>query len=134
MSFKLNERITTIRKELKLSQSAFGEHIGVSRDVIKNIDNNIVDAETKPLLVQQICKEYNVNRTWLETGEGNMFNDLSRDAEIAEYIGSVLADEEDSFQKRLISALSKMTVEEWEVLEKLVTRLAQNDENKKESE
>ena len=134
MSFKLNERITTIRKELKLSQSAFGEHIGVSRDVIKNIDNNIVDAETKPLLVQQICKEYNVNRTWLETGEGNMFNDLSRDAEIAEYIGSVLADEEDSFQKRLISALSKMTVEEWEVLEKLVTRLAENEENKKESE
>ena len=134
MSFKLNERITTIRKELKLSQSAFGEHIGVSRDVIKNIDNNIVDAETKPLLVQQICKEYNVNRTWRETGEGNMFNDLSRDAEIAEYIGSVLADEEDSFQKRLISALSKMTVEEWEVLEKLVTRLAENEENKKESE
>lgn len=134
MSFKLNERITTIRKELKLSQSAFGEHIGVSRDVIKNIDNNIVDAETKPLLVQQICKEYNVNRTWLETGEGNMFNDLSRDAEIAEYIGSVLADEEDSFQKRLISALSKMSVEEWEVLEKLVTRLAGNEENKKESE
>lgn len=134
MSFKLNERITTIRKELKLSQSAFGEHIGVSRDVIKNIDNNIVDAETKPLLVQQICKEYNVNRTWLETGEGNMFNDLSRDAEIAEYIGTVLADEEDSFQKRLISALSKMTVEEWEVLEKLVTRLAENEENKKESE
>lgn len=134
MSFKLNERITTIRKELKLSQSAFGEHIGVSRDVIKNIDNNIVDAETKPLLVQQICKEYNVNRAWLETGEGNMFNDLSRDAEIAEYIGSVLADEEDSFQKRLISALSKMTVEEWEVLEKLVTRLAENEENKKESE
>ena len=134
MSFKLNERITTIRKELKLSQSAFGEHIGVSRDVIKNIDNNIVDAETKPLLVQQICKEYNVTRTWLETGEGNMFNDLSRDAEIAEYIGSVLADEEDSFQKRLISALSKMSVEEWEVLEKLVTRLAENEENKKESE
>lgn len=134
MSFKLNERITTIRKELKLSQSAFGEHIGVSRDVIKNIDNNIVDAETKPLLVQQICKEYNVNRAWLETGEGNMFNDLSRDAEIAEYIGSVLADEEDSFQKRLISALSKMAVEEWEVLEKLVTRLAENEENKKESE
>ena len=134
MSFKLNERITTIRKELKLSQSAFGEHIGVSRDVIKNIDNNIVDAETKPLLVQQICKEYNVNRAWLETGEGNMFNDLSRDAEIAEYIGSVLADEEDSFQKRLISALSKMTVDEWEALEKLVTRLAGNEENKKEDE
>lgn len=132
MDWNTNERITLLRKELKLSQTEFGERIGVSRGVIKNIDDkNVI---VKPLLIQQICKEYNVNRTWIETGEGNMFNDLSRDAEIAEYIGSVLADEEDSFQKRLISALSKMTVEEWEVLEKLVTRLAENEENKKESE
>lgn len=132
MDWNANERITLLRKELKLSQTEFGERIGVSRGVIKNIDDkNVI---VKPLLIQQICKEYNVNRVWLETGEGNMFNDLSRDEEIAGYIGSVLADEDDSFQKRLISALSKMTVEEWEVLEKLVTRLAQNEENKKESE
>ena len=135
MSYEINIRIKELRKNtLKLSQAAFGERIGVSRSVIQNLDDNIVDVSTKPLLIQQICKEYNVNRAWLETGEGNMFNDLSRDAEIAEYIGSVLADEEDSFQKRLISALSKMAVEEWEALEKLVTRLAENEENKKESE
>ena len=130
MDWNANERITLLRKELKLSQTEFGERIGVSRGVIKNIDDkNVI---VKPLLIQQICKEYNVNRIWLETGEGNMFNDLSRDEEIAGYIGSVLADEDDSFQKRLISALSKMTVEEWEVLEKLVTRLAGNDKENKE--
>ena len=134
MNYEINARILELRKFLKLSQTDFGKSIGVSRGVINNIDLNIVDIETKPLLIQQICKEYNVNRVWLETGEGNMFNDLSRDEEIAGYIGSVLADEDDSFQKRLISALSKMTGEEWEVLEKLVTRLAGNEENKKESE
>ena len=128
----INERILSIRKSFSLSRAAFGQSLGVSGDVIKNLDYNLT--EPKPAFIELICRTYNVNRTWLETGEGNMFNDLSRDAEIAEYIGSVLADEEDSFQKRLISALSKMTVEEWEVLEKLVTRLAQNDENKKESE
>ena len=128
----INERILSIRKSFSLSRAAFGQSLGVSGDVIKNLDYNLT--EPKPAFIELICRTYNVNRTWLETGEGNMFNDLSRDAEIAEYIGSVLADEEDSFQKRLISALSKMTVEEWEVLETLVTRLAQNDENKKESE
>ena len=128
----MDTRIKELRKSLKLSQTDFGKHLGVSRDVINNIENKRV-APTEPI-IKLLISEFNVNRTWLETGEGNMFNDLSRDAEIAEYIGSVLADEEDSFQKRLISALSKMTVEEWEVLEKLVTRLAQNDENKKESE
>lgn len=128
----INERILSIRKSFSLSRAAFGQSLGVSGDVIKNLDYNLT--EPKPAFIELICRTYNVNRTWLETGEGNMFNDLSRDAEIAEYIGSVLADEEDSFQKRLISALSKMTVEEWEVLEKLVTRLAGNEENKKESE
>ena len=128
----MDTRIKELRKSLKLSQTDFGKHLGVSRDVINNIENKRV-APTEPI-IKLLISEFNVNRTWLETGEGNMFNDLSRDAEIAEYIGSVLADEEDSFQKRLISALSKMTVEEWEALEKLVTRLAENDENKKESE
>ena len=128
----MDTRIKELRKSLKLSQTDFGKHLGVSRDVINNIENKRV-APTEPI-IKLLISEYNVNRAWLETGEGNMFNDLSRDAEIAEYIGSVLADEEDSFQKRLISALSKMTVEEWEVLEKLVTRLAENEENKKESE
>lgn len=128
----INERILSIRKSFSLSRAAFGQSLGVSGDVIKNLDYNLT--EPKPAFIELICRTYNVNRTWLETGEGNMFNDLSRDAEIAEYIGTVLADEEDSFQKRLISALSKMTVEEWEVLEKLVTRLAENEENKKESE
>ena len=128
----INERILSIRKSFSLSRAAFGQSLGVSGDVIKNLDYNLT--EPKPAFIELICRTYNVNRTWLETGEGNMFNDLSRDAEIAEYIGTVLADEEDSFQKRLISALSKMTIEEWEVLEKLVTRLAENEENKKESE
>ena len=128
----INSRIQTVRQELNLSRRAFGEPLAASDSVIKNLENNLT--EPKPAFIELICRTYNVNRTWLETGEGNMFNDLSRDAEIAEYIGSVLADEEDSFQKRLISALSKMPVEEWEVLEKLVTRLAGNEENKKESE
>lgn len=125
----INERILSIRKSLSLSRAAFGQALGVSGDVIKNLDYNLT--EPKPAFIELICRTYNVNRTWLETGEGNMFNDLTRDEEIAGYIGSVLADEDDSFQKRLISALSKMTVEEWEVLGKLITRLA--DSGKREN-
>ena len=126
----MDTRIKELRKSLKLSQTDFGKHLGVSRDVINNIENKRV-APTEPI-IKLLVSEFNVNRAWLETGEGNMFNDLSRDAEIAEYIGSVLADEEDSFQKRLISALSKMAVEEWEVLEKLANDLAAPKEKEQE--
>jgi transcriptional regulator with XRE-family HTH domain len=122
MDFEINQRILEVRKALKMSQTEFGKEIGVSRGVINNIDLNVVPA--KPLLIQQICKAYNVNETWLTTGEGEMFIKQSRTDEIAQFVGRTLATTEDTFQKRLIAALSKLSVEEWEVLEKLANDLA----------
>lgn len=130
MDWETNERITMVRKELKMSQTEFGENIGVSRGVIKNIDDKKV--LVKPLLLQQICKTYNVNETWLTTGEGEMFIKQSRTDEIAQFVGRTLADKEDTFQKRLIAALSKLSVEEWEVLEKLANDLASPKEKEQE--
>lgn len=127
----IHERIRELRNTLNLSQPEFGKSIGLSQSSLTMIETG--NRKVTDRTISYISMAYNVSENWLRTGEGNMFNDLDRDAEIAEYIGTVLADEDDSFQKRLISALSKMTVEEWEVLEKLVTRLA-DSQNKKEGE
>ena len=118
----INARISHLRKTLKLTRAAFGEEIGVSDSVIKNIEYD--KTEPKPLMIQQICKAYNVNETWLTTGDGEMFIKQSRTDEIAQFVGRTLATTEDTFQKRLIAALSKLSVEEWEVLEKLANDLA----------
>lgn len=68
------ERIKTLRKELKLSQPAFGERLGVKRDVIANIELERVPV--KDLMVKHICRTFNVNPLWLESGEGEMFLDV----------------------------------------------------------
>lgn len=68
----LSNRVKAIRESLKLSQREFGEKLGVSRDVISNIEYNRVPP--KELLLRHICELYNVNQHWLETGEGEMFN------------------------------------------------------------
>lgn len=131
MDWNTNERITLLRKELKLSQTEFGERIGVSRGVIKNIDDkNVI---VKPLLIQQICKEYNVNRIWLETGEGEMFEDISRDEEIALRVGQILSEDDDSFKKQLIGVLTALDDDEWELLRKMAAKLLES-QNKKEGE
>ncbi len=70
--FSLSNRIKAIRETLKLSQREFGERLGVSRDVISNIEYNRVPP--KELLLRHICELYNVNQHWLKTGEGEMFN------------------------------------------------------------
>lgn len=126
----INARISHLRKTLKLTRAAFGEEIGVSDSVIKNIEYD--KTEPKPLMIQQICKAYNVTETWLTTGEGEMFIKQSRTDEIAQFVGRTLATTEDTFQKRLIAALSKLSVEEWEVLEKLANDLAAPKEKEQE--
>ena len=70
--FSLSNRVKAIREALKLSPREFGEKLGVSRDVISNIEYNRV--LPKELLLRHICELYNVNQHWLETGEGEMFN------------------------------------------------------------
>jgi len=69
------ERIKTVREALRLSQREFGEKLGVSRDVISNIEYGRV--QPKKLLLQHLCQMYKVNEHWLETGEGAMFDESS---------------------------------------------------------
>lgn len=68
----LHSRIKAIRETLGLSQREFGESLGVSRDVISNIEHDRV--APKELLFHHICQLYDINECWLKTGEGEMFN------------------------------------------------------------
>lgn len=68
------ERIKVLRKELKLSQPAFGEKLGVKRDVIANIELERVPI--KDLMFKHICRTFNVNPMWLENGEGDIFLEI----------------------------------------------------------
>jgi transcriptional regulator with XRE-family HTH domain len=133
MSYEINQRVLLLRKSLKLNQTEFGERIGVSRGVINNIDLSIVDIETKPLLIQQICKEYNVSRVWLETGEGDMFLPQTKDDVITDFMASLLCDEEESFRRRFVEMLAGLDDDGWIFLEKTLDALYP-DKSKKEQE
>lgn len=65
------ERLRTLRKELNLSQPKFGEKLGVSKSVIVNLELNRV--ELKEMMLNLICKTFNVNPLWLSEGQGEMF-------------------------------------------------------------
>lgn len=66
-------RIKAVREALKLSQREFGEKLGVSRDVISNIEYGRV--QPKELFLRHVCQLYKVNECWLKTGEGKMFDE-----------------------------------------------------------
>lgn len=53
-----------------------------------------------------------------------MLKPVSRDVEIASFMGDVMRGEDGDFRRRLISVLAKLDSSEWELLEKMALKLA----------
>ena len=109
-----NERVREIRKVKGLTMRQFGEKIGVVGSTISDIENGRRSLNRQNLLA--ICREFRVNEDWLRTGEGEMFVESNEDEEITKFLGDILSDQPD-FRRRLISVLSRMTPDEWALLE-----------------
>ena len=119
------KRLKKLRNELEMTQQEFADVLGTARgnisayEVGKNAPSDAV--------ISLICKtdfpKGRVNETWLRTGEGEMFIEASRDEQIAAFVGGILKDEEDTFQKKFISMLAALDESDWEVLQKMVELL-----------
>ena len=66
----MKERLKAIRIKLGLSQADFARSLGVNQRTISVWERGEIIPESRVLA---ICKEFNVRREWLETGEGEMF-------------------------------------------------------------
>lgn len=124
----IGERIKQVRQTIrvdgkKLSQEAFGEIMGVTRPAIVNIELGRVE-QPSDLFINHLCNRFNVNENWLRTGEGEMFNDLSRNEQIAQFMGSILGADDDDFRLRFVEILSKLSPDEWVLMENMAKKLA----------
>jgi transcriptional regulator with XRE-family HTH domain len=118
-------RIKEVRKRLGLSQQEFAERLSISRSNLGNIETGAISVTSR--VIESVCREYSVNEAWLRTGEGEMFREMSREEEIAKFVGAALADESESFRKRFLTMLSRLNTEEWAVLEKMALDLADKE-------
>lgn len=64
----VNERIKLIRKNLKMNQTEFGAEIGATQKMVTTYETGAVIPDKSIRLL--ICQKFNVNESWLETGEG----------------------------------------------------------------
>ena len=110
-------RMRQAREKLNLSQAAFGDGAGVGLGVIKNIDYN--RTEPNSLYFDLLCKAYNIDRQWIETGEGEMFRESTQDERIAQFVGKALADKSDKFKVELLDILAGMNEDDWKALKRI---------------
>ena len=121
----IGERIKMVRKNAGLSRTAFAERLGATRGVITNLEGE--KTELNEPFMRLICKEFNVSEEWLRTGEGEMMQKLTRNQEIAEFLGRIMKDPDDAPRKRFISIISKLDVEEWKLLDEIAKKMSRGE-------
>lgn len=116
----MKERIKEIRKHYALSQEAFGARIGVSKVSVSQFERGANKPSGATML--NICREFNVNRDWLETGRGSMFVELSRSELAANIVGSAIGSGDDFVLSTFI-ALGQLTPAQWQLVKDFVEKI-----------
>lgn len=65
-----NQRIKEVRKALGLTMEEFGKKLGVTKNAISQIESEKRNVTTQ--MEVSICNIFDINETWLRTGEGEM--------------------------------------------------------------
>lgn len=68
------------------------------------------------MAILAICREYGVREEWLREGTGDIFIKKSAEDELNELARKVMSDTPDSFRRRFVSMLAKLTDEQWKLL------------------
>lgn len=114
----MNERIKLIRSSLDLTRAEFGKRLGVSGDVINNLERGRV--EPKEVIIKLICKEFGISYQWLVHGIGEM-ND-SDESEAQEIVDAVMTGDNE-FAKKVLVAFAKMSEEKWKLIREIIEEI-----------
>ena len=117
------ERVKEVRKSLNLTMEQFGNKLGVTKVEISNIEK-----EKRNLTEQMsraICREFNVSEEWLKTGEGEMYQQLSEDEEIAGIVSDLLEEGKDNAFYGIILEIAKTYNELSPASQKVLTEAAE---------
>ena len=73
----INERINIFLKETGTKKVELARRLNISTASVSNFCSGKTNPSNQTIAL--ICKEFNVNETWLRTGEGEMFQPASSD-------------------------------------------------------
>ena len=116
----MKDRIKAIRKENNLTQSEFGERIGVKGNTITNYENDM--RNPSDAIIFSICREFNVNENWLRYGKGPKYKE--NDGSFTELLAE-LEDSDDEFIKSLIKVYMGLDEDSKKALRKIAAGMAE---------
>lgn len=119
------DRIEEVRNDADLTLRAFADSLHVSYGVIANIKYRRVE-EPSAIVVNAICRTFNVNLYWLETGQGEKYVESS--ADLYDLVDEFFASESPLMQRALRRLLENPAL--WPKVEEFLHSIT--EEEKKE--
>ena len=113
------ERITALRKKLKLKQGDFAKRILATQGHVSDIENsrkNLTERTTKI-----ICDEFNVNYLWLRDGTGEMF--VEPDGDLIALLDNIVSGD-NHFAKDVLKAFTLFSNDDWLALERIIDKIS----------
>lgn len=101
----MQDRLKLIRTDKNMSQDEFGKVIGISRSQIGCYEKGIREITERS--INDICREFNVNKNWLITGDGEMYIISKEDEQLAEALAEISLSGNDKL-KELIQKMIKL--------------------------
>lgn len=124
----MNERIKELRKALKLTQQEFADRLSLKRNTIATYEMG--KAAPSDRTINDICEKYNVNREWIKSGNGEMFNAIPEEDEIAAYVSDLLEDDGDNplylIIKEIMHTYSELSPKSQDVVREFSAQLLKN--------
>lgn len=115
------DRISKVIRDKEKTKTAFSDRINVSQAFVSQMCSGLKVPSDRT--IADICREYDVNEEWLRTGQGDPYIQLSRDDELSQFFGEVMKEEDPDFRRRLLSVMSRLTTDEWALLEQMAWKL-----------
>lgn len=117
----MNVRIRTVRETAGESQEAFSKKLGMSENYVWMLEKGRrVPSERT---IKAICQIYNINESWLRTGEGDMMVESQREDIFAGALGDVSKLPPGDFKRRFFELMLTLEPEDWENVEKYIDKL-----------
>ena len=131
MNNRIKELRTILLKEKnnrKYTQKEFSDILGLSENFIWQIEKG--ERIPSDRTISDICREFGVNEVWLRTGEGEPFQEESREEQILRAATQTVRSSNE-FRKQVAFLLAQLSESDWEALGNIYKKLDESKKNER---
>ena len=120
---QIKDRVRKVRMDQHMTQTEFAQRLGVIMNHVSFIENG--RRAPSPAVIREICRQFGVRETWMRTGTGEPYRDLTPAMDAAERVRHLMVDHPDSVAAAVISLLLEWEPDgpEWTRIEDLVNSI-----------